>query len=127
MNKRIITILLVILIPIIGVSGYYLGIQQSNDTPNITANAKSTPVNKETNWDSDLSNIREFVSVREFASQQQNQQTEASEDSVYVTPHGEKYHRKNCRYIQNSTPSKISVSDAIDEGYTACKVCKPNR
>lgn len=130
MNKRIITILFVILIPIIGVSGYYLGIHQSNDTPHITTNAKSTSVSKKTNWDSDLSNIREFVSVKEFASQQPNQQTKTSETSevfVYVTPHGEKYHRKNCRYIQNSTPSKISVSDAIDEGYTACKVCKPNK
>lgn len=61
MNKRIITILFAILIPIFGVSGYYLGIRQSNDTPNITTNAKSTSVSKKTNWDSDLSNIREFV------------------------------------------------------------------
>lgn len=121
MKKKIITILLVVLIPVIGVSGYYLGTRQSDDTPDIKTNAQSTPIDKETNWDSDFSNIREF------ASQQQNQQSEYSEVLVYITPHGEKYHRKSCRYIQNSTPSEISVSDAIDEGYTACKVCKPNR
>ena len=127
MNKRIITILFAILIPIFGVSGYYLGIRQSNDTPNITTNAKSTSVSKKTNWDSDLSNIREFVSQQQTQQTKAPEPSEASEVFVYVTPHGEKYHRKNCRYIQNSTPSKISVSDAIDEGYTACKVCKPNK
>lgn len=127
MNKRIITVLLILLIPIISVSSYCLGIHQSNDTPDtpdtpdFATNTEAAPVNKGSNWDSDLSNVREFVS------QQQSQQASVAEDSVYVTPHGEKYHTKNCRYIQNSTPSKISVSDAIDEGYTACKVCKPNR
>ena len=44
--------------------------------------------------------------------------------TVYITRTGEKYHRANCRYLSTSS-IKISLSDAISGGYTACKVCKP--
>ncbi len=44
--------------------------------------------------------------------------------TVYVTNTGEKYHREDCRYLRKSSIA-ISLSDAITQGYTACKVCKP--
>lgn len=46
------------------------------------------------------------------------------ETTVYVTRTGEKYHRRNCRYLSRS---KITTtkSKAIKDGYGACKVCKP--
>ncbi len=44
--------------------------------------------------------------------------------TVYITKTGEKYHRDDCRYLRQSKIS-ISKNDAIRQGYTACKVCKP--
>lgn len=44
---------------------------------------------------------------------------------VYVTPHGEKYHKSTCHYLKKSTPRAMSKSEAIRLGYGACKVCKP--
>lgn len=44
--------------------------------------------------------------------------------TVYVTAHGEKYHRDNCRYLAQSKRA-IDIYDAINEGYAPCSVCKP--
>lgn len=46
------------------------------------------------------------------------------ETTVYITRTGEKYHRDNCRYLSRS---KITTtkSQAVKDGYGACKVCKP--
>lgn len=43
-------------------------------------------------------------------------------DTVYITKTGEKYHTKT--HYAAVTP--IELSDAIEKGYTACKVCKPS-
>lgn len=47
-----------------------------------------------------------------------------SSDTVYIAVTGKKYHRGTCRYVRFSKYS-ISKSDAIAQGYTACKVCRP--
>jgi hypothetical protein len=44
--------------------------------------------------------------------------------TVYITDTGEKYHRGNCRYLSHSKHA-ISLEDAIAQGYTPCKICKP--
>lgn len=44
--------------------------------------------------------------------------------TVYVTKTGEKYHRKECQYLRNSSRS-IDLKDAVAVGYEPCKVCKP--
>lgn len=43
---------------------------------------------------------------------------------VYVTRTGKKYHRGRCRYLRKSR-IPIKLCDAIDAGYTPCKVCRP--
>ena len=43
---------------------------------------------------------------------------------VYITKTGKKYHLQNCRTIKGEA-YKISLSEAKQKGYTACKVCKP--
>ncbi|MCT8340600.1 hypothetical protein MG296_11085 [Flavobacteriaceae bacterium TK19130] len=48
------------------------------------------------------------------------------QDTVYVTKTGEKYHVENCKYLKYSSIQK-TFEEAIDLGYTACKVCKPSR
>lgn len=42
---------------------------------------------------------------------------------VYVTESGTKYHKKSCRYAKHAY--KITLEDAVDEGYKPCKKCKP--
>lgn len=46
------------------------------------------------------------------------------EQTVYVTRTGKKYHLGDCRYLRQSK-IPIKKSQAIREGYTACKVCRP--
>ena len=62
-----------------------------------------------------------------------NEVTSPSNDSdlsntstVYVTiKEGTKYHKQNCRYVTNNPSKNISLSSALNDGYEACKVCKP--
>ncbi len=44
--------------------------------------------------------------------------------TVYITKTGEKYHRATCRYLKESK-IPISLSEAKNQGYEPCKVCKP--
>lgn len=48
----------------------------------------------------------------------------AGSDTVYITRTGSKYHRAGCRYLSKSC-IPISRADAVAQGYTPCKVCKP--
>lgn len=48
----------------------------------------------------------------------------ATEQVVYITKTGKKYHRGTCRYLSNSK-IKTTKSKARELNYTACKVCKP--
>ncbi len=50
--------------------------------------------------------------------------TSVSAQTVYITNTGSKYHREYCRYLSRSS-NAISLSKAIAEGYTPCKVCSP--
>jgi hypothetical protein len=49
-----------------------------------------------------------------------------SAQTVYITNTGEKYHSSSCRYLAKSKIA-IDLSDAISQGYNACKVCKPSQ
>lgn len=48
----------------------------------------------------------------------------SSGGTVYITDTGAKFHRGSCRWLQWSKHA-ISRSEAISQGYEACKVCKP--
>jgi hypothetical protein len=50
--------------------------------------------------------------------------TVKKETTVYITKTGAKYHTSSCRYLSQSKIS-ISKKEAISNGYSACKVCKP--
>ena len=43
---------------------------------------------------------------------------------VYVTEHGGKYHKADCRYAEDWV-EKMAIENAIDAGYEPCKVCNP--
>lgn len=42
--------------------------------------------------------------------------------TVYITRTGSKYHRAGCQYLRQSKIA-INLSDAKNQGYTACSVC----
>ncbi len=44
--------------------------------------------------------------------------------TVYITRTGAKYHTAGCRYLKKSS-IPISLSEAIERGYTPCSVCHP--
>lgn len=50
--------------------------------------------------------------------------TPVSDNIVYITQSGTKYHREGCHYLSGgATP--VTCDWAIANGYTACSVCKP--
>jgi hypothetical protein len=46
------------------------------------------------------------------------------EKVVYITRTGAKYHLGTCRYLRQSK-IKTTKKEAINNGYSACKVCQP--
>lgn len=65
------------------------------------------------------------VTQPEAPKQEQPVQQEEFKDEermVYITPTGEKYHKKGCRTIKGDC-TEIGINDAIARGYTACGVC----
>ena len=46
--------------------------------------------------------------------------------TVYVTDYGDKYHRSSCQYL-HSSKNAISLSTAVNRGYTPCSKCDPPR
>ena len=47
-----------------------------------------------------------------------------TENIVYITRTGKKYHSENCRYLSQSK-IPISLKEALEKGYTPCSVCGP--
>lgn len=43
---------------------------------------------------------------------------------VYVTPHGKKYHRRDCQHVRNGATA-LTLREARAKGYTPCSRCKP--
>jgi hypothetical protein len=52
--------------------------------------------------------------------------TNVTAQTVYITKTGEKYHKKDCRYLKYSK-TEIKLKEAIARAYEACKVCKPTK
>ena len=52
--------------------------------------------------------------------------TVSSGETVYVTPSGGSYHKKNCSFLANSkTIWERTEAEAVSQGYTACSRCQP--
>lgn len=48
----------------------------------------------------------------------------APAETVYITDSGEKFHRADCSYL-NDSAKPLSRQEAEEKGYTACSRCKP--
>ena len=44
-------------------------------------------------------------------------------EDVYVTAHGKKYHKADCRFVKNKDTQKISKEEAIAMGLKPCGRC----
>lgn len=53
-----------------------------------------------------------------------SQESPAQSKLVYVNSSSGKYHRQNCRYVSTNSLT-MSLAEARQKGYTACKICKP--
>ncbi|SHO49929.1 ComEC/Rec2 family competence protein [Anaerocolumna xylanovorans] len=53
-----------------------------------------------------------------------DKKADKSNELVYITEKGNKYHRKDCKYIKGNYRS-VSLKKAKEEGYEPCRVCKP--
>jgi len=48
----------------------------------------------------------------------------ASEIHVYIKEGGKRYHKKNCPAVPTGK-TRVTLREAVDRGYTPCKVCDP--
>lgn len=98
-------------------------VQQEEQEPKEAAEPKTevtTQPNAQTPQDTP-----QTVTQPEAPKQEQPVQQEEFKDEermVYITPAGEKYHKKTCRMIKGDC-AEIGINDAIARGYTACGVC----
>lgn len=56
--------------------------------------------------------------------EEETTQIEKSEDVVYITDTGTKYHAEGCQYLSQSC-KEIDRQEAEDQGYTPCSRCNP--
>ncbi len=54
-----------------------------------------------------------------------NFQQDPSKIEVYVTEDGKKYHRATCQHIKGKKIRKITLKEALEEGYKPCEICNP--
>lgn len=47
-----------------------------------------------------------------------------SAQTVYRTPSGTKYHQSACKMVKNVSAA-FPLNQALQEGFTPCKICKP--
>lgn len=48
------------------------------------------------------------------------------EEVIYITNHGERYHKGNCTYLIGRDTCPLSISCAVDLGKEPCKICFRN-
>lgn len=68
--------------------------------------------------------ITALIAFSVFGTGATNSAKGAKNDIVYITDTGTKYHTSSCRTLKKNK-YEITREEAIEQGYTACKVFKP--
>lgn len=102
-NKKNIFIIIIFIVIII--SATCIIVQKNNDIEELKAEIETLKEDTLKNNSTNLSDSK-------------------TEDVVYKTKSGTKYHRSTCRHLNKSKIS-ISKEKAIRQGYTACSKCNP--
>lgn len=100
-------------------------VQQEAQEPQEAAEPKTevtTQPDAQTPQDAPQTATRPEAPKHEQKQPVQQEEFKDEERVVYITPTGEKYHKKGCRTIKGDC-TEISINDAIARGYTACGVC----
>lgn len=69
-------------------------------------------------------NIENTPTESEVESEEIDSKEVTTENMVYVTNEGDKYHTADCRY--SKTAHEVMLSQAKADGKTACGLCKPS-
>jgi hypothetical protein len=88
----------------------------SSDAPN---QESATEIREQKSEHAEINN-----EVAQQSDSLQQEETEASSKTVYITHDGNKYHTADCRYAKSGHAVKLNQAKA--EGKTACDLCKPN-
>ena len=74
-------------------------------------------------------NIGAFTANKDYSLPVYNNVESYSEDLtseyVYITATGKKYHRSNCRYVQNKSNISFLNKKEADKTHSPCSVCNP--
>lgn len=68
--------------------------------------------------------INKITTKENESSSKKKETTNNNEEMTWVGDTGTKYHRKTCRTLKGNG-HQITMKQALSEGRTACKVCKP--
>lgn len=74
--------------------------------------------------DSEGTKLGAFQTKNATTEKTNNPQNAVSDQAVYITKTGTKYHKSGCNYLKSSK-FQITLDEAIERGYTPCSVCKP--
>lgn len=102
-NKKNIFIIIIFIVIII--SATCIIVQKNNDIEELKAEIETLKENTSENNSTDLSDSK-------------------TEDIVYKTESGTKYHRSTCRHLSKSKVA-ISKEKAIKQGLEPCSTCNP--
>jgi uncharacterized protein YcfL len=117
MNRKIIkhlTLLLTIIFLVIFVAGCSSKDNKSISASDQVGKAATASISKSTSEISNSATKKTTVNP-----------TTNTDETVYITNSGNKYHKEGCKSLQKSKKA-IKKSEAIKEGYEPCHICKPN-
>ena len=77
---------------------------------------------KDTASDTEISDLVENNDDALIEKENDDDNLSITEDTVYVTKSGSKYHKQDCHTLKGNG-SPISVTDAESNGKTPCKIC----
>lgn len=110
--------ILVALITYMITKNYYIDICKK-PVQNLQPIISTTNINTETT----TSTAEEFIEIPTETISVINNTSEISNEIVYITKSGKKYHKSDCQYIKNKEITSISINEAEYNGYSACSVC----
>ena len=64
-----------------------------------------------------------FESAKKPTAQEVKSAKAESQELVYITANGKKYHKENCRLIKNKNVTGISLAEAQEKGLQPCSRC----
>lgn len=107
-----------------GIIGSFLNQQAKTEALLITVLTASTTTEVTTQQTIETTTQYTTHSYTETTSQPQSVSDTASPETVYIGKTGTKYHKQDCSSLKGGG-SAVSLSEALAQGRTPCKICEP--